>query len=84
MQYVYILKSQKDPSKIYIGITHDLDKKIKQHNGTSSNSYIKSYAPWSMLIYTAFVKEENAIEFEKYLKTHSGRAFIKRHYANAL
>jgi hypothetical protein len=31
-------------------------------------------------IITLFTEKENAIAFEKYLKSHSGRAFAKKHF----
>ncbi len=37
------------------------------------------FAPWLMVAYFAFVAENTAVAFERYLKSGSGRAFAKRH-----
>ena len=31
MHYVYILLSEKNPNKIYIGLTDDIDRRIAEH-----------------------------------------------------
>lgn len=79
MHYVYILKSQKDDSKHYVGITDNLDRRLGQHNKMPTNSYTKKYGPWLREIYIAFKDKQRAERFEIYLKSHSGRAFLKRH-----
>jgi predicted GIY-YIG superfamily endonuclease len=78
MHYVYILQSQKDPGKIYIGQTENLEKRFKQHNSFPSCAYTKSFQPWVIACYTRMARSK-AMEFEIYLKSHSGRAFIKKH-----
>ncbi|MBU1925928.1 MAG: GIY-YIG nuclease family protein [Candidatus Omnitrophica bacterium] len=78
MEYVYILKSKTDSSKQYIGVTNDLERRLKQHNNTSSSHYTYKYAPWGLETYVAFRNKRLAKEFEAYLKTHSGRAFLRR------
>jgi len=39
----------------------------------------KERRPLSLMNYTAFIDKYTAIKYEKYLKSGSGRAFIKRH-----
>ena len=80
MHYAYILKSQKDRNKIYVGSTNNLERRLSEHNDTPSCSYIKTFAPWNLKISVSFKDELSALKFEKYLKSHSGRAFIKRHF----
>ena len=77
MHYVYILKSQKDRSKFYIGETIDLAVRLKQHN-KGMCSYSRRFAPWSIETYITFSNAKLAKEFERYLKTGSGKAFLKR------
>ena len=78
MHYVYILVSLKDPTKYYIGTTNDLHTRLQQHNRGESG-YSKRYAPWRVETYTAFSVSRLADDFEHYLKSGSGHAFLKRH-----
>ena len=78
MNYVYLIQSIADPSQIYIGATSDLKQRIADHNSGKS-THTSKFAPWELEFYSAFPEKITAYEFEKYLKTHSGRAFaIKR------
>jgi putative endonuclease len=36
------------------------------------------FRPWRIKTAIAFIEQERAIEFERYLKTASGRAFAKK------
>ena len=78
MYYVYILKSEKFTDKFYIGITTNLQKRINEHNTESNEGFTKLYAPWYLETYIVFQNENLAKEFEVYLKTHSGRAFLRK------
>lgn len=79
MHYVYILKSLSSPDKYYVGETSDLKKRFNNHN--SGNSvHTNKYLPWEIDNYFAFSNKNKALEFEKYLKTSSGRSFCKRHF----
>ena len=77
--FVYILKSQKDSTRYYIGLTNNLDKRLKEHNSKDSY-YSRRFAPWSLEIYIAFKSQCLAVSFEKYLKAGSGQAFLKKHF----
>lgn len=76
--YVYILRSQSNPTRIYMGSTSDLKTRLNDHNrGTCQSS--KRYVPWTIEWYCAFRPKKRAQEFEHYLKTGSGFAFRNRH-----
>jgi putative endonuclease len=77
--YVYILQSIPFPEKTYIGFTTDLDNRLKKHNEGGSK-YSATYKPWEIKNAISFVEKEKALAFEKYLKSHSGRAFAKKHF----
>jgi len=62
-----------------VGITSDVDKRITAHNEGQS-PHTSKFKPWKLAIYIAFSNTEKAIEFEKYLKIGSGRAFANRHF----
>ncbi len=40
-----------------------------------------SCRPWSVVVSIEFQTERDAVRFEKYLKSGSGRSFAKRHFA---
>jgi putative endonuclease len=76
--YVYVLRSITDETKTYVGFTEDLGRRIKQHN-SRTETYSKRYAPWGLVAHVAFGSKVKAKRFEKYLKTGSGKAFIRKH-----
>ena len=77
---VYILRSDTDPDRHYVGSTNDLAARLEWHNGGPSG-HTKSHRPWSVLVSMEFRSERDAVRFEQYLKSGSGRAFAKRHLA---
>jgi predicted GIY-YIG superfamily endonuclease len=77
VKYVYILRSAAEPGRYYTGQTDDLRERLKKHNAGQVGHTAK-YTPWQLKTYIAFTDEVQAISFEKYLKTASGRAFAKK------
>lgn len=78
MKYVYILQSETDAERHYTGITDDLTQRLEKHNAGRVRHSSK-YRPWKLQTYIAFSDNTRAQEFEKYLKSGSGRAFAKKH-----
>jgi len=76
MKYVYILKSLIS-EHFYVGVTQDLRARLAKHNA-GEVSHTSKYKPWKLKTYVAFSDNDQAIAFEKYLKTGSGRAFAKK------
>ena len=79
MYIVYILVSKKYADRIYIGLTENVLQRVNEHN-IGKSSYTKKYAPWELRTYITFDLKKSAIDFEKYLKSGSGFAFIKKHF----
>lgn len=79
MFYVYILKCS--DGKPYTGCTNDLKDRIKRHNAGYVDA-TKSRLPVELENYFAFKDERIAYQFEKYLKSGSGRAFAIKHFTN--
>ena len=79
MFYVYILKSKTQSGAIYKGYTEDLAKRLEQHNNPKNQGYSKRFAPWEIEMYFAFSDIKKAKDFEKYLKSSSGHAFMHKH-----
>ncbi len=81
MYYVYVLQSTGKPSIIYRGFTENLQKRIKKHN-KGDCVFTKKYRPWTLICYFVFVDKKIALNFEKYLKSGSGKAFLNKHFIN--
>jgi predicted GIY-YIG superfamily endonuclease len=79
MYYVYFIQSIPFPDKTYIGYTTDLKQRLECHNSGGSVHTTK-YKPWKIIVYLGFVSKVKAIEFEKYLKSQSGRAFVNKRF----
>ena len=77
MYYVYILKSINCSDKIYVGYTLDIESRLAKHNEGGS-VYTKDYRPWELVLSCTFNDKLKALAFEKYLKSHSGRAFMQK------
>jgi predicted GIY-YIG superfamily endonuclease len=77
MWYVYILRSVSSPGQEYVGATADLRKRFADHNAGRSRHTAK-FTPWHLIWYCAFPEKMKALEFEAYLKSHSGRAFSRK------
>ena len=77
---VYIIQSEAERSKFYTGITNDLPNRIYWHNRGACRQTAE-HRPWSLVVALDFRTEIDAVRFERYLKSGSGRAFAKRHFA---
>jgi putative endonuclease len=75
--YVYIIRSIEFPDQEYIGATADLKRRIPEHNSGKS-THTSKFKPWKLTWYCAFPDKHKALAFEKYLKSHSGRAFAHK------
>jgi putative endonuclease len=75
--YVYILQSELDPERFYTGLADDLPKRLKDHN-SGRVLHTAKWKPWRLKTYTAFDNRTRASQFERYLKSSSGRAFLKK------
>ena len=77
MWYVYFLElSNKD---IYVGYTSNLKQRIFAHNNSKVINTKRSL-PAVLKSYVAVNGKYIAIQLEKYLKSHSGRAFAKKRF----
>ena len=74
---VYILRSKRDEKRYYIGFTKDVGKRLKEHNAERAG-YSARYAPWRIETLIIFKNYRLAKDFEQYLKSGSGNAFLKK------
>lgn len=78
MYYTYILFN-KVTHRYYIGYTPDLRNRLKKHLSGKVKS-TKSNSNYRLVWYCAFLTEEQAMDFERYLKSGSGIAFMKKRF----
>jgi putative endonuclease len=79
MKWVYLIQSISNPDRIYVGLTRNLDYRIKAHNQGQS-PHTSKYRPWEVLVALTFTDDQKAEKFERYLKSGSGQAFLNRHF----
>jgi putative endonuclease len=77
MYYVYIIQSVLDPCQTYIGCTENLEKRLSNHNA-GTTYHTEKHRPWKLMVHIVFDNKEVAYEFETYLKSGSGRAFVAK------
>lgn len=75
MFYVYILRSSKS-GRFYTGFTSDLWKRLAEHQ-QSKSPYTKARGPYELIYYEACMDSNDAAAREKYLKTGTGKRYIK-------
>jgi putative endonuclease len=76
--YVYILQSEVDPERFYTGSTTNLRDRLRRHNN-GRVPHTSKWKPWRIKTYIAIRDPMRAADFEHYLKSHSGRAFARKH-----
>lgn len=77
--YVYILVSESDPDRHYIGSTANLNARLSAHNA-GRLAHTTRHKPWRIETAIAFREKQKAAAFERYLKSGSGREFARRHF----
>jgi putative endonuclease len=73
---VYVLYSVTH-SKIYIGFSSDIEKRLFAHNHPGNKGWTKSFQPWTLIYTEVFETKSGAMQREKQLKSSKGRSFIK-------
>ncbi len=61
----------------YVGATKDLRGRLRKHNA-GGVPHSSKFRPWKIKTYVAFSDHAQGVEFERYLKSASGRAFAKK------
>ncbi|MFP9100891.1 GIY-YIG nuclease family protein [Flavobacterium sp. RHBU_24] len=73
---VYVLYSDKH-NKTYVGYTSDLISRLNSHNKFATKGYTIKFRPWKVIYIKFYQDKKSAMNREKYLKTGTGRDFIK-------
>ena len=75
--YVYLMRSQQDENRKYVGLTSNIDRRLAEHNeGKAAATY--KFKPWKLEVAFWFAEENKAKAFESYLKSGSGREFANK------
>jgi putative endonuclease len=78
MHYVYLLRSHANTKKTYVGMTEDVDTRVRDHN-QSGLPHTAKWRPWELVAYVAVQDRKRAHALEKYLKIGSGQAWAHKH-----
>ncbi len=71
----YAIKS-KIKKYIYVGLTNNINRRFLQHN-TGKEKTTKPYLPFDLIYTKEFESRVEARKHEKYLKSGSGKEFLK-------
>ena len=74
---VYILRC--NDRSIYVGCTFNIIERLIRHRN-GDVKYTSSRLPVELVTYITFTDKYKAYEFEKYLKSGSGRAFLQKRF----
>ena len=74
MFYTYVLRNQN--RRFYTGFTYDLWKRFNEHNDKKS-TYTQDRGPYELIYYEACRNENDARQREKYLKSGTGKRYLK-------
>ena len=77
MYYVYVLENQSDRS-LYIGFTADVEKRFRDHVEGKGGRTTRLKKNWKQIYYECYLSKEDALGREKFLKSGSGRKFVKK------
>ena len=80
MFYVYILRSLADDG-LYIGYSADLSKWLAEHNHRTSPA-TKHRGAWQLIYYEAYIDQQDARGWDRYLKSGAGRRFLRQQLRN--
>jgi putative endonuclease len=75
MYYTYAISSI-NRNYIYVGISDNVDRRVKVHN-KGYNKTTKSYCPFNVILVEEYDTRMEARNREKYLKSGCGKEFLK-------
>lgn len=78
MFFVYVLSSQRR-KYLYVGLTNNLQRRVIEHESGKERT-TKPYRPFILLHWEGFATRQEARMREKYLKSGSGKEWLKLQY----
>jgi putative endonuclease len=82
MYYVYVLEN--DAHGWYIGFTENLKRRLSDHQAKVGGKTTQSGNGWKLIYFEGYRAKIDAIGREKFLKSGSGRAYLKKQLRNYL
>jgi predicted GIY-YIG superfamily endonuclease len=79
MHFVYIIVSIPHPERYYVGLTKNVRQRLSHHNDGIVRSTAR-FRPWRLRTAVCFTNRTRADDFEQYLKTGSGIAFLRKRF----
>jgi putative endonuclease len=64
MKYVYLIRSLAAPGQRYVGVTSNLEERLRAHD-IGASPHTSKYRPWELATYICFTDDQRALEFEK-------------------
>ncbi len=83
MYYTYLLENQNDKGW-YIGYSSNLRKRLTQHQSGHGGQTTKNKQSWQLIYYEAYLNKKDAEGRERFLKSGSGRKYLKKQLNNYL
>lgn len=77
-RFVYVLRSKRR-NLLYVGLSSNVGQRVATDNSGGS-LFTAPHRPWRLAASIELPTERQALGFERYLKSGSGRAFINRHF----
>jgi putative endonuclease len=65
--FVYILEN-KSKTKLYTGMTNDLERRVGEHNGVGGAKATRPGRPWTLVYQERFEFREHALKREAHIK----------------
>ena len=81
MHYVYLLENKNDKSW-YIGSTSNIKQRIKDHQSGSGSRTTRLKKDWELIYLEGYLNKLDALGREKFLKSGSGRNYLKKQLQN--
>lgn len=83
MYYTYLLENQNDKSW-YVGYSSDLKRRLKEHLSGYGCQTTRGDEFWKLIYYEAYLNKKDAEGRERFLKSGSGRKYLKKQLNNYL
>jgi len=81
--FVYVLESNFDGGW-YIGFTANIKKRLAQHSEGRGGKTTRLKKGWKLIYFEGYLLKKNAAGREKFLKSGSGRKYLKKQLVNYL
>ena len=63
----------------YVGYTNDYERRLKQHNESTNNTYTSKHRPWIIKsVFKCGNNEADAIRLERFIKRQKSKIFLQK------